>query len=321
VCDLAGILNNPTHAIHFTIKLYYCPVYVYSTFLNLCYKTIFCEIILHKREFLCYYAYMNDELLKEIGLSELQAQTYLYLLEHGPTSPPSITTALKITRTNAYKVLDQLHDLRLVNRTEVKKKFVYNAEDPIALASLVAEERNRVLALEKNTKEALKKLRLAYQKQSTGSEVQTYQGAVALKALYEHQITLKQPIYFVKTRADIPFMGYETMDRVRTLPVKFGTQRYGIIPDAPEAAVNNEINSKSNLERTWMFPESYTAPVEWTVSGDELMMIVFNENGTGIRIKNSVIAESFRQLWKMLDKNLKANPDYQKHPLYAKREV
>jgi sugar-specific transcriptional regulator TrmB len=262
-----------------------------------------------------------DELLKEIGLSELQAQTYLYLLKNGPTSPPTLTKALKITRTNAYKVLDQLLDLRLVNRSEVKKKFVFQAEDPIALASLVAEERNRVLALEKSTKTALKELRSVYQKSSANSAVQTYQGAVAVKSLYEHQANLQEPIYFVKTRADIPFMGYEAMDRIRKLPVKYGVKRYGIIPDAPEAARNNKINERSNLERTWMFPEAYTAPVEWTVSGDELMIMVFNENSTGIRIKNAVIAESFRQLWKMLDENLRANPNYQKHPLNARREV
>lgn len=264
---------------------------------------------------------MNDKILKEIGLSELQAQTYLYLLEHGATSPPTLTKALNITRTNAYKVLDQLHELRLVNRTEVKKKFVYHAEDPIALASLVAEERNRVLALEKNTKEALKKLRLAYQKGNTETEVQTYQGTVAVKSLYEHQARIEEPIYFVKTRADIPFMGYDTMDRIRKLPVKYGTRRYGIIPDAPEAALNNKINERSNLDRTFMFPESYTAPVEWTVSGDELMIISFSENTSGIRIKNAVVANAFKQLWSMLDENLRANPNYAQHPLYAQRKV
>lgn len=264
---------------------------------------------------------MDDALLKEIGLSELQAQTYLYLLEHGTTSPPDLTKALDITRTNAYKVLDQLHELRLVNRNEVKKKFVYQAEDPIALASLVAEERNRVIALEKNTKEALKKLRHTYQKGNAESEVQTYQGQVAVKSLYEHQARLTEPIYFVKTRADIPFMGYETMDRIRKLPAKYGTIRYGIIPDAPEAALSNKINENTNLERTFMYPESYTAPVEWTVSGDELMIISFNDNTSGIRIKNAVVADAFRQLWQMLDDNLKANPNYDKHPLYAKRKV
>jgi sugar-specific transcriptional regulator TrmB len=264
---------------------------------------------------------MVDELLKEIGLSELQAQTYLYLLEHGATSPPDLTKALNITRTNAYKIFDQLIELRLVNRSEVQKKLVYQAEDPIALASIVAEERNRVIALEKNIKTALKELRLSYQKNNAASEVQTYQGAVAVKSLYEHQAKLQESIYFIKTRSDIPFMGYETMDHIRTLPVKFGTKRYGIIPDAPEAAVNNAINARSNLERTWMFSEDYTAPVEWTVSGDELMIIIFNDNPHGILIKNSVVADAFKRVWIMLDKNLRSNPEYKKHPVQAQRKI
>jgi DNA-binding transcriptional regulator GbsR (MarR family) len=265
---------------------------------------------------------MGNEILKEIGLSELQAEAYLYLLENGAASPPKLTKALKITRTNAYKVLDQLVEIRLVKRSEIQKKLVFEAEDPIALASLVAEERNRVIALEKNIQTALKQLRRIYQKHSASNEVQTYQGPVAVKSLYEHQANLQQSIYFIKTRADIPFMGYETMARLRKLPAdKFGTKRYGLIPDAPEAAINPDINKRTNLERTWIFAESYTAPVEWTVSGDELMMIVFHESVTGIRIKNPVIAEAFRQLWTMLDESLRTNPNYKKHPIQAKRKI
>lgn len=264
---------------------------------------------------------MKHQILKQVGLTDLQITAYEHLLDNGPTPPPALARKLKLTRTNAYKVLDQLVEIGLISRTEINKKYVYKAEDPIALASIVAEERNRVLELENNVKESVRALRQTYQKTAASSEVQTYAGNSAVKSLYEHQAKLAEPIYFVKTRSDIPFMGYETMDYLRHLPAKLGTKRYGIIPDAPEAARNPEVNRPTNLERTWIDDTAYTAPVEWTVSGDELMIISFSDNTSGIRIKNPVVANAFRQLWHVIDDGLKISPDYKKRPFKAKRKV
>ncbi len=264
---------------------------------------------------------MKQSILKEIGLSDHQVAAYTHLLGSGPTPPPVLAKKLKLTRSNAYKVLDQLIDMGLVSRIDINKKLHYKAEDPIALASLVADERNRVRLLESNVKAALSELRQTYQKSSSASEVQNFQGAEAVKSLYKHQAGLKSPIYLIKSRSDIPFMGYETMDQIRKLSVKLGTQRYGIVPDAPEAAVDPEIDKQVNLTKTWIPSESYTAPVEWTISGDELMIMVFGDNISGIRIKNSIVADAFKQLWQALDKNLRANPDYKKLPQKAKREA
>jgi predicted transcriptional regulator len=264
---------------------------------------------------------MKNGILKQIGLSELQSSVYLSLLDSGPTPPPLLARKLKLTRSNAYKILDQLVDMGLVGRVDLQKKLHYKAEDPIALASIVANERNRVIALESNVKEALTRLRLTYKKSSGNTEVQTFRGAEAVKSLYKHQATLKQTIRFIKSRADIPSMGFEVMDHIRRLPAKFGTQRFGIVPDAPESAANPAVDERSNLTPTWIAAESYTAPVEWTVADDELMIITFNETPSGIRIKNKVVADAFLQIWSTLDENLRAQPGYKKMPLKAKREI
>jgi len=264
---------------------------------------------------------MKDEILKQIGLSDHQIKAYLYLLKHGPTPPPQVAKQLKLTRTNAYKVLGQLIEMGLVSRLELNNKLHYRAEDPIALASIAAEERNRVIALEKNVKEALKQMRHQYQQSSGTVEVQKYQGEVAIKALYEHQAKLGQPIYFVKSRADIPVLGFELMDYIRKLPVKLNIDRYGITPDAPEAPANPQIDKSTKLTRTWIPAEDYTAPVEWAVAGDELTIINFSDKTSAIRIKDAAIAEAFRQLWLALDKNLRTQAAYKRLPRQAKRKI
>jgi predicted transcriptional regulator len=262
-----------------------------------------------------------EDLLKKAGLNDAQAVVYLFLLKNGESAPPSVATKLALTRSNAYKVLDSLVDISLVRKTEVNKKFVYRAEDPIALTNIVADERNRVIALEQGVREAMHELRKTYEKSSDTSDVRSYRGQQAVKNLYIQQAKRSEPIYFVKSRADIPVMGYETMDAIRSLPAKQGTERYGITPDTPEGVANPAIDRSTNLNRTWIHADDYTAPVEWTVSGDELLIINFDQEASGIRIKNATIAKAFKELWRLIDNNVRQNPEYKKMPRQAKRKV
>ena len=279
-----------------------------------------CEFEVHKAVILCYKRRM-EELLISAGLNEHQAKVYLHLLKHGELAPPAVARGLSLTRSNAYKVLDSLVELGLVRRNEVNKKFVYRAEDPVALTNLVGAERNRLIALEQNVREAMRELRATYEKSSVGDDVRTYRGNQAVKAQYVGQAKLAQPIYFVKSRADIPTMGYETMDAIRKMPAKLGTERYGITPDAVDGALNPAIDRVSNLTRTWIDADDYTAPVEWTVSGDELLIITFDKEASAIRIKDSEIAKSFKELWRLIDKSARSNPEYKKLPKQAKRKI
>lgn len=239
-----------------------------------------------------------EELLMKAGLSDPEAKTYLFLLEHGTTAPPVVAKGCGLTRTNAYKVLDSLQSLDLVTQSEQHKKIVYTAADPTALASLVAEQRNQVIAVERNIKTAMNQLRAKYRKSSRTGSVATANGNQAITAAYSDQAELRQDIHFIKSRADIPFLGYETMDRLRHLADGYGITRYGITPDAPEIA-DDEADNRTDLIRTRIKLAAYTAPVEWTVSGDELRIIKFEGDGESICIRDAAIADSFREIWQL----------------------
>lgn len=262
-----------------------------------------------------------DELLVSAGLTELQAKAYLYLLEHGQTPPPALAAHLSITRTNAYKVLDALLGLNLASKHEVRKKLVYRAADPTALASLVADKRNAVIALEKSVNTAMQQLRSTYSKHYGTSSAVTRYGKQRMLEAYQNQAEQQQDIYFIKSRADIPFLGFEAMHRVRTLANRYDIQRYGITPDGPEGVVDPKIDAHSKLVRTWVPTESYTAPVEWSASGDCLLIHVFDKNGRVVVVRDAEIADAFRQMWHLLDESIRQRPDYDQLPIHARRRV
>jgi predicted transcriptional regulator len=259
--------------------------------------------------------------LTALGLTELQAATYLYLLKHGASAPPKIARELKMTRSNAYKVLDSLEQLDLVVKTEVKKKFVYRAASPTALSTLVALKRNDVLALEKMTTEAIHNLRSMYDANTTNSITSTKTGKEMMAAAYEAQFEQQSPIYFIKSRSDVPFMGFETMDRLRRLVSGTDIPRYGITPDTVDASRDPKIDASANLERTWIPSDQYMSPVEWSVSGNQLLIHVFEGDGRVIEINDRAVAASFQELWIAMDKALRSGREYKHLPKHAKRTV
>jgi len=261
-----------------------------------------------------------EKTLIDAGLTRLQAQVYLFLTSTGQIFPKLLINKLNITRTNAYKVLSSLENLGLVRKITVNNKATFIAEDPIALASLVAEKRNVVLSLEHNVNEAMQQLRSIYNKNSDKNTIISSFGKNSILASYDKQAQQKKPIYFIKSRADIPFMGFEAMDSVRRKQGNLTNHRYGITTDSIEANFNNEIDKSASLTRTWIKENDYTAPVEWSVNENNIVIQVFEGKGMTVIIDNEIIANSFIQLWNLTSEALKNSKNYSNIPIKAKRD-
>ncbi len=263
-----------------------------------------------------------EEQLRAIGLTELQAKTYLYLLDHSRgRKPAQLAEDLGITRSNAYKVLDQLNEFDLVRKSGSEKTYRYFAEDPIALTSFVAKARNRATELEKTVKQSLASLQKKYNNHISSTDVKTLHSKAAIIQSFKLQARTSRSIYFIKSRHDIPFLGYETMHSIRMLCTKTGQERFGITTDSTETPLNPEIDKRTNLTRTLVPESAYTSPVEWSVSGNELLIVSYTNSGSVIKICDPFIAGSFRELWRLLDDNIHANPNTSALPKKSARKV
>jgi predicted transcriptional regulator len=252
------------------------------------------------------------------GLNELQASAYLLLLEHGKITPPRAAKELKITRTNAYKLLDKLAELGLAKREEINKKFFYEPNNPMALSNLVAEQRNIASAREDAVKQVLGNLLARYHTHTEQPSVEVVTGREAVVVAYRTQIQQLQPIYFIRSRSDIPVMGFDAMHDIRITPDRHGVKRYGITPDLSTGVTPTAGDTRSNLTRTWVRQEDYEAPVEWSVSGDSLLIILFGSEPHAVTITNPIIADAFRQLWQLLNALLTSPPYAEGLPRRAK---
>lgn len=257
---------------------------------------------------------MDTQLLTTAGLQPTQAKAYALLLETGEISPPDAAIKLGLSRTNTYKLLDRLVELGLANKLEVRKKFVYRPSNPLALTQLVSDARNRVTHQEEAAKKIMGSLLERYYEKNEQPDAHVATGRDTVVSAFKNQINLQQPIHFIRTRADIASLGFDRLHELRVAPSHRGQSRYGITPDPLHGPINQESDTHSNLTRTWVKQEDYSAPVEWSVSGSILLIVLFGSEPHVITITNPVIADAFRQLWHIMDACLRAMPYYKELP-------
>lgn len=252
---------------------------------------------------------MDKQKLIVAGLQPQQADVYRLLMEHGAVLPAEVANTLKLTRTNAYKILDRLVELGIAHKSKLAKKLTYQPSNPMALTQLASDARTKVTAQEEAVKEVMGELLKHYHQKAEQPTVQTTTGHNAVIAAYKQQTALRQPIYFLRSQADIPTMGYDTMHDIRTVSARQDQQRYGITPDTHPADAQYG-DTRSSLTRTWVKREDYTAPVEWSACGPNLLIVLFGEEPHAITISSPPIADAFRQIWHIMNVSLRGMPYY-----------
>jgi predicted transcriptional regulator len=266
---------------------------------------------------MCYYlGIMETNKLITAGLSKNQAEVYALLLEKGTVSPPIAAIKLSLTRTNAYKLLDKLAELGLAVK-DLDNKSNYKLGNPTALTTLAASIRAEAVTREEAINEVMKSILTKYHEHEEQPAVEVVSGKLAVANAFRNQINLHENIYFIRSPADIPLMGFDSMHEIRTGPARHGLNRYTIMPDGVKGTINYASHQRSNLDITWVKKEDYNAPVEWSITESSLLIVLYGTEPHAITITNEIIAGSFMQLWHLLDSCLKAMPYYSSLPRTA----
>ncbi len=255
---------------------------------------------------------MDLNSLVAIGLTPLQAEAYALLIELGAVKPSEAARRLQTTRTNAYKVLDKLVEFKVATKVKQNKTLVYSPANPLALASLTARYRAEAVAREEAVNGIMRGLLDAYYQHTDKPQVETATGRQEVAAAYRKQLNLREDVYFIHTKADVPTMGFDTMHEIRVTPSYHGLKRAGILAAPDKGPVNYENHKRSNLAPTWVDAKGYNAPVEWSVTKSSLLIVLYATEPHAILIVDPIVAAAFLQLYKLLSSLLQSQPAHLK---------
>ena len=227
---------------------------------------------------------MDIELLVQTGLSEIQAKVYLYLIEHGQSTPAEIATGVDENRTTVYSAVEKLEKTGIISKKDKGKISAYVPNHPSVLES-IAEKRLRVVARQaKNLEGNLPSLINFYNEHQSTPGATTFYGYEGVQMIWDKVIATKAPYYFVRSRYD-EVADKEMLEKFKKARAEAGIESEDITPSEFTNNKNEEMYKKFLLTRTLLPPNEYDSPVEIDIFGDNVAFINFNKNGMSTLIE------------------------------------
>lgn len=252
------------------------------------------------------------------GLNTSEAKCYRALLQLPQAKPSELAKIVGETRTNCYKILDNLTTLKLVERIESGPTYRFRAANPARLLELARERRRSQEQAERQLEVDVQGLLASYTKLHGQPGVRYYTGKEGTLEIFEDQLTTGKPIHFLYTVAGIEYYSYHKMHDLHMRTAKAGIKRYGLTPDNVYAFRDFMAGDKDSLlSRTWLAAQDYTAPVEWGAYGDKVYIISFQEEAFAMTIESPAIAEAFRQIFRLIEQGQYAKESYASLPKLA----
>lgn len=130
---------------------------------------------------------MFTDLLRNVGLSEIQAKTLDFLIRNGESKAKSITKDTGLARGVVYKALDELISLKLAEKTEKPNQVAtFQAEHPSRIEDFFAEKENQAKKRKNEFLETLPEIISAYNLGSNKPGVKFLEGEDGIRiALFD----------------------------------------------------------------------------------------------------------------------------------------
>ncbi|MCD4704847.1 hypothetical protein K8R66_02100 [bacterium] len=134
---------------------------------------------------------IEEKILRDLGLTEIEAKIYLACLELGTDSVLHIAKKAEIKRPTCYLSLDNLFEKGLVSKIEKKNTTLYSAEDP----NIILNKYKEKIA---NFQDLLPFFHAKFNK-GPKPKIRYYEGKEALWEIYTKVIAPEKKIYFFGT--------------------------------------------------------------------------------------------------------------------------
>lgn len=269
---------------------------------------------------------MNEEILQQAGLTKAEAAIYTLLVKNSPASPPKLADLANESRTNTYKLLDSLEAKGLVARDDTQKKLRYWANNPSNLLENLKKQRADMEAAEKRYQDSLPSMMAEYFKHSAQPSIRYFNGIDGIKQVYQDQLDDAQPITFTMSFGIRDFFGETGMHLIRNEFPKRGIQRKVFYADVAhvfepgqKTVSIDESDRLMLLDRVWVEDDDLKVPVEWSVYGDKVSIISLGTEIIGMIIESPQIAASLLEIFGLLERKIKQDPDYKNYPKHLTR--
>ncbi|MBI4017121.1 MAG: hypothetical protein HY363_05525 [Candidatus Aenigmarchaeota archaeon] len=228
---------------------------------------------------------MKSELMT-IGLSEQEAEVYLYLLKQKEQSAAKIAGETNINRSVVYHILESLIKKGLISHVLINGVKRFSATKPEALIEFIKEKENVL-------KKILPNLKSLKPEVSAEANVEVYQGVQGELAVMKDIIrTGKEYIAFGENKSFQEVMGTLAEQYVRQLKEHKIKERL-LMPEGQKALL-------SPYSEARYLPKGIKLPAITAIYDDKVAIAIFQKPHYAIVIRSKDLALTYRSLFELL---------------------
>jgi len=241
---------------------------------------------------------MNKGILKEIGLTDKEAEVYLTLLDLGSTIASKIHEKTGIQRRNIYDLLNKLIGKGLVSYiTEGKKKY-FQPKNPDRIFDYIDEQKERLE--EKKKAIDIKELQDKFSSIKNMQEAEILRGIQGIKTILNDCLNVKEVLFISSTGyvgERLPyFWPHYDKQRIKKKIVWKLLLNYD--------AKNKPIVT-SKFREYKILPKELSSPNVIYIYGDKVANVLWSEPPVSFVIRDKTIAESYKRYFEFLWKAIK----------------
>ena len=251
---------------------------------------------------------MNTELLMKIGLSNIQAKIYLYLIKHGQSTTSAIAEGISEKRTTVYSAAEKLEKIGIISKKDKGKISAFVPNHPSVLES-ITEKRLRNVARQARNLESNLPFLINYfnEHQSTPGAIILY-GQEGVNMIREKILVTNKPYQFIRSRYD-NLSDYDALEKFKEKLVQAKLTSENITPSEYAKHKNKQAKSWGLNQRTLLPPGEYDSPIEIEIFGDNVAFINHAKNGMSTLIESPEIADAMRQFFFFAKKYIRKATD------------
>jgi HTH-type transcriptional regulator, sugar sensing transcriptional regulator len=241
---------------------------------------------------------MFEKYLKDIGLSEKEAEVYLTLLQGDSFSILEIAKKTKINRTTIYPVIKSLSEKGLVSETTTNTKVNYQAESPDRLETFI--ERQKILLEEnsKKMKDIIPQLKSTQREMGERPVVKYFEGKEGImsagKDLFSNPDS-SEKMYMIYSKDLV-----DEIFKNETPALKKERISKNIKAKSIYTYTKGEIPSDETSDRLKIDGGKYPLMCDISIYQDKVRISTLNKNLSGIFIKSQDLAETLKSLVKII---------------------
>lgn len=154
--------------------------------------------------------------LKELGLTDYEANLYIISVKLGPTPIKKLAEILQISRPNVYKVIKGLEKYGLTKFSD-KEKFSRNfiVEPPTIVLEKLREKREKLAEIDRNYTVNLPELLAKYHQGESDSKIKIYKGKTEFISIYKQSLEEEgtEILYYGSSEDLVNFVSWEAEEQ------------------------------------------------------------------------------------------------------------